>query len=423
MKKSIFATSVFLMSLCIAVTSVSCNEAAEEKVPGFANPIYSLSKSQGSTRAGEADPYVYKHTDGYYYYTATYSAFDRIILRRVKSIDLIDSSDDAESATILTANSGVLAGSVYSYLWAPEIHYINGTWYLFFTGSDSSTSVWSVRSHVAKCTDADPLSGTWELCGKVQAVTASEFDASQNIMTAFNLDATVFKQNGQWYYVWAQYLYIDGWADEIAGDGSLTINDVTYENGSGGNGWSCLLIGKVVDDSDFTQITDATVIAVPQYEWEYGVDVYDENGDVNTYSHTSANINVNEGPAILQRNGKVFIVYSASSCDEAYCLGMLTADQNADLCDMASWKKSETPVFTTSVGNCVYGPGHCSFTKYNGYDVIVYHARQYPGLYSYIGRTRNYTATTDGLSDPYRTGRAKVFTWNADGTPNFGEAE
>ncbi len=424
MKKSVLKIASLVMASFLTVMAMSCEREVKTITPSFANPIYKLFSRQGSTRKGEADPWIYKHTDGYYYYTATYSDFDRVIIRKAKSINLIDSNDSAQSATVLTANTGVLAGQVYRYIWAPELHYISGTWYLFFTGSDLSSNVWSVRSHVAKCTDADPLTGTWELCGKVQAVTGDTFDSSNNIMTAFNLDATVFKQNGEWYYVWAQYLYDAGWADENkTTDGILTLNGVDYINGANNNGWSCILIGKVVDGSDFTQITNATVISVPKYEWEYGEANYDENGNVGTYTHTSANVNVNEGPAILQRNGKVFIVYSASACDESYCLGMLTANENADLCNMDSWAKSEEPVFTTSVGNSVYGPGHCSFTKYNGWDVIVYHARSYPGLYSYIGRTTNYTATTDGLSDPYRSGRAKVFTWNADGTPNFGEAE
>lgn len=425
MKKSVLKIASLVTASFLTVMAMSCEKEVKTVTPTFLNPIYRTFSSNSATRKGEADPWIYKHTDGYYYYTATYSDFDRVIIRKAKNINQIDSSDATQEATILTANSGVLAGKVYKYIWAPELHYINGTWYLFFTGSDSSSSVWIVRSHVAKCTDADPLTGTWELCGKVQAVTGDTFDSSSNIMTAFNLDATVFKQNGQWYYVWAQYLYQDGWADENkTSDGILTVNGKDYIDGAGANGgWSSILIGKVVEGSDFTQITNATVISIPEYEWEYGEANYDENGNIGTYTHTSANVNVNEGPAILQRNGKVFIVYSASACDESYCLGMLTADENADFCDMSSWKKSEEPVFTTSVGKSVYGPGHCSFTTYNGWDVIVYHARPYPGLYSYIGRTTNYTSTTDGLSDPYRSGRAKVFTWNADGTPNFGEAE
>lgn len=425
MKKSVLRIASLVMASFISVMSMSCAKDVKEIVPTFRNPIYRIFQTNSSTRKGEADPWIYKHTDGYYYYTATYADFDRVIIRKAKSINQIDSSDAAETATVLTANKGVLENKVYRYIWAPELHYISGVWYLFFTGSDASGNVWSVRSHVAKCTDVNPLTGKWELCGKVQAVIGDTFDSANNIMTAFNLDATVFKRNGQWYYVWAQYLYQDGWADEIkTTDGMLTINGVDYIDGAGKNGgWSCILIGKVVEGSDFTQITNATVISIPEYEWEYGESVYDENGNVDTYTHTSANVNVNEGPAILQRNGKIFIVYSASACDESYCLGLLTADENAEPCNMSSWKKSQEPVFTTSVKNNVYGPGHCSFTTYKDYDVIVYHARQYPGLYSNIARTNNYTATTDGLSDPYRSGRTKVFTWNADGTPNFGEAE
>jgi GH43 family beta-xylosidase len=154
--------------------------------------------------------------------------------------------------------------------------------------------------------------------------------------------------------------------------------------------------------------------------------------DTSICTHTSANVNVNEGPAVLVRNGKVFIVFSASACDESYCLGMLTANQNADLCDMESWKKTERPVFTTSVANAVYGPGHCSFTKSSDYqwDLIVYHARSYPGLYTQSASSPGgggapilSSATKDGLSDPHRSCRVKVFTWNKDGSPNFGEAE
>src|SRR5690625_2945638 len=33
-----------------------------------------------------ADPYIYKHTDGYYYFTGSYPEYDRIILRRAKTI-------------------------------------------------------------------------------------------------------------------------------------------------------------------------------------------------------------------------------------------------------------------------------------------------------------------------------------------------
>lgn len=457
LKKNILGAASVLVSAFMTVACVSCNEKVEEKVPTFANPIYSLVASNSSTRVGEADPWVYKHSDGYYYYCASYgNTFDRIQLRRAKTIDLLDSADSAEVATIITPKTGNFA-KITTYLWAPEIQYIEGAWYLFFTANcnDSSDPAysggpWAVKNYIAKCEDDDPLSGEWKLVGRMRAVKGdtiveSELDSSEDANTMdvtlfryagdtaqnwiMNLDGTAFKVNGQWYFAWAENLYDGGWADEGAsGDGVLTFGGVDHPNGANTGAWSSIIIGKVADDEngspDFTRITNATPISAPQYKWEWGEEVYDENGEINSFEMKhSPSVNVNEGPAVLVRNGKVFLVFSASACDASYCLGMLTADQTADLCNAESWSKSATPVFTTSVSNGVYGPGHCSFTTYKGYDVIVYHARQWPGLYSYYGRTNNYKETSEGLSDPYRTGRAKVFTWNDDGTPNFGEAE
>lgn len=453
MKKSIFGVVSALFGVYMLTACVSCNEEAEKVVPTFANPIYSITPGTDSTRVGEADPWVYKHSDGYYYYCASYgSTFDRIQLRRAKSIDLIDSNDEALVTTIIEPMKGNFS-KVRTYLWAPELHYIDGTWYLFFTAVCNdpadpaySDSVWAVKNHVAKCTGADPMKDEWTLVGRVRAVKGdeiveSELSTSTNLNTMdvtlfrypgdeaqkwiMNLDGTAFKVGDQWYYAWAENLYDGSWADEgAAGDGMLTFGGVDHPDVGGTGAWSSIIVGKVVPGSDFTRITNATPVTAPQYGWECGKEVYDEKGNINSFEMKhSPFVNVNEGPAVLVRNGKVFLVFSASACDASYCLGMLTADQNADLCNARSWSKSEKPVFTSSVRNGVYGVGHCSFTTYKGYDVIVYHARQWPGLYSSYKRTNSYTETTEGLKDPYRTGRAKVFTWNSDGSPNFGEAE
>lgn len=464
MKKTKFALSAALLAISMMTACVGCeNEDADAKygastdTPKFANPIYSLTASNSSTRVGEADPWVYKHSDGYYYYCASYgSTFTQIQLRRARTIDLLDSNDEAEVATIITPASGNFA-NIKAYLWAPELQYIDGTWYLFFTAVPNTTtetndtwssaaSVWGVKNYIAKCTDTDPLTGTWTLAGRMRAVTGSTLDETAldssadeskmditkfryagdgNNVWLMNLDGTAFKVGDQWYYAWAENLYDGGWADEgEPDDGVLTFGGVDHTDGAGSGAWSSIIIGKVVEGSDFTRITNATPVTAPQYGWECGKTVYDEYGNVNSFEMThSPYVNVNEGPAVLVRNGKVFLVFSASACDASYCLGMLTADQSADLCDATSWTKSEKPVFTSSVKNGIYGPGHCSFTTYKGYDVIVYHARTWPWLYSYYGRTNNYTTASEGLQDPYRTGRAKVFGWNADGSPNFGVAE
>jgi GH43 family beta-xylosidase len=115
---------------------------------------------------------------------------------------------------------------------------------------------------------------------------------------------------------------------------------------------------------------------------------------------------VREGPLVLRRNGKLFLVYSA--CDTGkpdYKLGMLVADENADLMDPRSWAQYPRPVFERSDANGVFGPGHNGFFRSpdGTEEWIVYHGKT-SSEYTYRGRTT----------------RAQKFTWNLDGTPNFG---
>lgn len=119
---------------------------------------------------------------------------------------------------------------------------------------------------------------------------------------------------------------------------------------------------------------------------------------------------VNEAPAVLVKNGRVFMTYSASATDANYAMGMLTASAGADLLDAASWTKSPLPVFASSATNGQYGPGHNSFTTSadGKTDILVYHARNYRDI---VG---------DPLFDPNRHTRAQAISWRQDGTPDFG---
>jgi hypothetical protein len=144
-------------------------------------------------------------------------------------------------------------------------------------------------------------------------------------------------------------------------------------------------------DSPSTLSSAPVRIAVPTMGWE------------------TMGFRVNEGPAVIKRNGRIFITFSASATDANYCMGLLTAAEDADLLNPASWVKSPTPVFTTSEESQQYGPGHNSFTVDEaGNDVLVYHARSYRNI---IG---------DPLYDPNRHARVQRLYWNSDGTPQFG---
>ncbi len=110
---------------------------------------------------------------------------------------------------------------------------------------------------------------------------------------------------------------------------------------------------------------------------------------------------INEGPETLWHNGHLFIIYSASAFwDDNYCLGQLTWT-GGDVLDPHSWVKKPEPVFKRYAA--VLGPGHCSFVKSpdGREDWIIYHAHIGPG-------TRQ------------RDVRIQRFTWNADGSPDFG---
>ena len=119
---------------------------------------------------------------------------------------------------------------------------------------------------------------------------------------------------------------------------------------------------------------------------------------------------VAEGPAVLIKNGRVFMTYSTNSTDYKYCMGLLTASADADLLDPKSWTKSPEPVLDTDEQAGQWGPGHNCFTTTpdRKTDILVYHARNY----KYDGK--------DPLNTGDRATRAQVVRWCPDCTPDFG---
>jgi GH43 family beta-xylosidase len=244
-----------------------------------------------------------------------------------------------------------------SLIWAPEIHYINGSWYIYFAAAKSKEIINGLFDHrmfLIENKSTNPLEGNWEEKGQIKTDWES-----------FALDATSFEHKGVQYLVWAQK------DPQIKGNSNLYIAPLE-------NPWS--IKGPQV------------MIAKPEYDWE------------------TIGFWVNEGPAVLKRNGKIFISYSGSATDENYCMGLLTADEDCDVLDPGSWSKTEEPVFKTCLETGQYGPGHNSFTvsEDGTKDILVYHARTYTEI---VG---------DPLYDPNRHARAQEFAWNEDGTPNFG---
>ncbi|MDQ3812743.1 MAG: glycoside hydrolase family 43 protein [Armatimonadota bacterium] len=294
-----------------------------------------------------ADPSCYKHTDGFYYFTGSVPAYDRIELMKASSLQGLAF---AEPKIIWRQHD---RGPMSYHIWAPEIHFINGRWYIYFAAGRAE-SVWDIRMYVLENEATDPTTGTWVEKGEIK----TNWDS-------FSLDATTFEHRGTQYLVWAQK------DPAIRGNTNLYIAAME-------NPW--MIRGHQVE------------LSRPELPWE-------------TQGYL-----VNEGPAVLKKNGRIFITYSASATDDRYCMGLLTAADSSHLLNPQSWTKSLEPVLETSGEHAQFGPGHNSFTTSTdgSVDILVYHARPYRAI------------AGEPLYDPNRHARVQSIGWAADGTPIFG---
>lgn len=298
-----------------------------------------------------ADPYVYRHTDGWYYFTASIPSYDRIALRRAKSLAELP---EAEEITIWTKHE---SGPMSEHIWAPELHYVMGKWYIYYAGGEKE-NVWNIRPYVLECQGDDPMKDAWVEKGKMQRADDDVFS-----FEAFSLDATVFEDNGKLFYVWA----------EKVGVGKQISN---------------LYIAEM--ESPYKLKTVQVLLTTPDYDWE------------------RVGFWVNEGPGVIKRGNKIYLTYSASETGIDYCVGMLSTESGRDLLDPLSWKKERYPVLKTNVEKGVYGPGHNSFTvDEEGNDIMVYHARTEEKI---VG---------DPLYNPNRHAHLMKIRWDEQDRPVF----
>ena len=293
-----------------------------------------------------ADPWVIKAADGGYYYTASVPEFDVIELRYAKTIDGLA---HAKSKVIWQKHK---TGPMSIDIWAPEMHYIDGGWYIYYAASDINKRFHN-RMFVLGLEGEDPMTGQWRELGR--------FKTGRD---AFSLDATTFTVGDQRYAIWAQ--------QDTA---------KTYNTG--------LVIAKMSSPTS-TELPE-TIISEPLLHWE------------------RLGFKVNEGAAVIKKHGRVFVSYSASATDDRYAMGLIWADETADLLDAKSWHKLEKPVFTTQAELKRFGPGHNSFVvaEDGKTDLMFYHARDYLELQG--------TPLTDGN----RHTRYRAIGWSEGGFPEF----
>ena len=260
------------------------------------------------------DPWVMQH-DGYYYYTHTLG--NRIALWRTR--DLTDLAR-AEQRTLWTPPA---TGANSHSIWAPELHRLNGKWYLYYSATASGHRDDAHRGvFVLENASENPIEGQWTDRGRVNTERAG-------------IDGTVFEHSGTLYFAYSPYV------------GAV----------------SAIAIARLANP--WTIAGREAVIASPNKPWE------DQGGR-----------RILEGPQFLKGpTGEIFMTYSAGACwSDNYALGLLAARPNGDLLEPSTWSKHPDPVLKS--GNGVFATGHNGFfTSPDGREQwIVYHANSGPGM-------------------------------------------
>ncbi|CAA9333890.1 MAG: GH43_26 / GH43_27 / GH43 / GH43_33 / GH43_ 31 / GH43_30 / GH43_3 [uncultured Friedmanniella sp.] len=258
-----------------------------------------------------ADPFV-TVVDGRYW--SIQSTQNAISLRSSTSVVTLGT---AEPQVIFQGGD---EGSPCCEWWAPELHQIDGRWYVYVAADDGDN-----KNHRSYVLESDAIDGPYRFAGQLKLPG-----------NRWSIDVTVFEVGSQRYVSWS------GWPGGSNGQQNLYLAELATPTKARG---------------------PAALISEPRLDWE-------------TKAGT-VGVLVNEGPAALIRNGKVFLTYSGSGCwTPDYAIGLLTADADADLLDPKSWTKDPEPLFRASEESGQWGTGHHSFfTSPDGTETwFAYHA-------------------------------------------------
>jgi GH43 family beta-xylosidase len=315
----------------------------------FTNPV-----------ASGADPWV-EFRDGHYYMAQSKNPGDgqRSTIWVFRSRKLTDPMRD--SVKVWTSPE---TGWNQTHVWAPEIRFVDGRWYIYYAagrpGPQDAPFIFQ-RAGVLRAAGDDPQ-GAYEDLGPLD----TGGDLHDHADDVWAIDFTVHRLGGQLYGFWS------GWENNTP----LARTPQYIYVARMANPWT---VGG-----------PRAQISAPTESWERRVDPTD-------------GLDLNEGPQVLEHDGRVFITYSTrESWTPAYRLGLLRLNgADADPMQPSSWTKSG-PVFQAANG--VYGPGHNGFAKSpdGTEDWIIYHAK------------------VDTGPNWNRVIRTQRFTWRADGTPDFG---
>lgn len=312
-----------IILLSIALTSfIGCSSANNDtpevvKDPPVKNPPQETSTFKNPLLNAAPDPWVYNTGTEY---LVTYTTGHNITLIKTKKMS------DLKNGTKKVVWTPPATGLNSKEIWAPELHYINNAWYVYYAASDGNNI--NHKMWVLENTSEDPFHGVWKDKGELKLPDDK-----------WAIDGTPFEINGKHYFLWS------GWEGDV--DVRQDIYIAEMENPT-------TVMGKRIK------------LLQPQDDWEIN----------------NTNPQVVEGPQFLLKDDKAFIFYSAGGCwDDGYSIGAMWTETTSDPMQANSWKRLDNnPLFSTNTSSNAYAPGHNSFfTSLNGdEDWILYHANPQP---------------------------------------------
>ena len=200
---------------------------------------------------------------------------------------------------------------------APELHFLDGSWHIYVAPLVDGNDLHSMV--VLENKSSDPM-GQYKSLGVMKGLEG-----------VWSIDGTVLEHEGKRYFIWTK----------------------------------CTEMFMTEMDTPWSLKGEHIHFCKPEHPYEC----------------KTPDCLVNEGPAVLKKNGKIHVVFSANdSKTDEYCLGVMTYS-GGEITNMNNWQKSKTAYFEKTED--IFGPGHCSFTTVSEgteeIDYIVYHANEESG--------------------------------------------
>jgi GH43 family beta-xylosidase len=171
--------------------SVSCSEQGMEKEdipidPGQP-PIEDSSTFRNPVLNAAPDPWVIKNAGEYF---VTFTTGFNITLMRTRNMS------DLKNAMTKVIWTPPATGMNSKEIWAPELHRMDGKWYVYYAASDGNNE--NHKMWILENTSSDPFEGAW--------IDKGELELPDD---KWAIDGSPLELNGKYYYAWS------GWEGDV----------------------------------------------------------------------------------------------------------------------------------------------------------------------------------------------------------------